>query len=106
MHVEVGALERLGELVPGTGPVALVSEPVVAGIYGADAQLALGDRLVEVHELPTGERAKTVSEVERLWRALRIGRNDTLLALGGGALTDAAGFVAATFARGCPWVYT
>jgi shikimate kinase/3-dehydroquinate synthase len=105
VHVETGALERLGELVPGTGPVALVSEPVVAGIYGADAQLALGERLVEAHELPSGERAKSVSEVERLWRALRIGRKDTLLALGGGALTDAAGFVAATFGRGCPCLY-
>jgi shikimate kinase/3-dehydroquinate synthase len=104
VHVEVGALERLGELVPGTGPVALVSEPVVSGIYGADAQLALGERLVEVHELPTGERAKTVPEVERLWRALRMHRSGTLLALGGGALTDAAGFVAATYGRGCACV--
>jgi shikimate kinase/3-dehydroquinate synthase len=104
VHVELGALERLGELVPGTGRVALVSEPVVSGIYGADAQLALGERLAEAHELPTGERAKSVSEVERLWRALNINRNDTLLALGGGALTDAAGFVAATFGRGCPWL--
>ena len=103
VHVETGALERLGELVPG-GPVALVSEPVVAGIYGADAQLALGERLAEVHELPTGERAKSVQEVERLWRALRIQRKDVLLALGGGSLTDAAGFAAATFGRGCPWV--
>ena len=54
VHVEVGALERLGELVPGTGPVALVSEPVVAGIYGADAQLALGDRLAEVARVADG----------------------------------------------------
>jgi shikimate kinase/3-dehydroquinate synthase len=104
VHVEVGALEGLGDLVPGTGPVALVSEPVVSGIYGADAQLALGERLVEVHELPTGERAKTVPEVERLWRALRMHRSGTLLALGGGALTDAAGFVAATYGRGCACV--
>jgi len=105
VHIEVGALERLGELVPGTGPVALVSEPIVAGIYGADAQLALGERLAETHELPAGERAKTVAEVERLWRTLRIDRSGTLLALGGGALTDAAGFVAATFGRGCPCLY-
>jgi 3-dehydroquinate synthetase/shikimate kinase len=103
VHVEIGALERLGELVP-EGRVALVSEPVVAGIYGADAQLALGERLAEVHELPTGERAKTVQEVERLWRALRIQRKDVVLALGGGSLTDAAGFAACTFGRGCPWV--
>ena len=89
---------------PADGPLALVTESRVAGIHGAAAQLALGQRLAEVHELPTGERAKTVPEVERLWRALRIDRFGTLLALGGGALTDAAGFVAATYTRGCTWV--
>src|SRR5207245_276084 len=66
------------------------------------AQLAFA--FAETHELPTGERAKTVPEVERLWRALRIGRDGTLLALGGGSLTDATGFAAATYLRGCPWL--
>ena len=103
VHVETGALARLGELV-ASERVALVTEPHVAGIYGADAQLALASRLVEAHELPTGEAAKSVQEVERLWRALRIQRSDTILALGGGAVTDATGFAAATFLRGCPWV--
>jgi shikimate kinase/3-dehydroquinate synthase len=103
VHVEIGLLERLGELV-ASERVALVTEPHVAGIHGADAQLALGSKLVESYELPTGEAAKSVQEVERFWRALRIRRDDTLLALGGGALTDAAGFAAATFLRGCPWI--
>ena len=35
VHVEAGGLERLGELVPGTGPVALVSDAHVAGTHGA-----------------------------------------------------------------------
>lgn len=104
VRVEAGSMQLLDELVPGDGPVALVTEPRVAGIYGVDAQLALGKRLAEVHELPTGERAKTVPEVEKLWRALRIPRTGAIAALGGGALTDAAGFVAATYTRGCPWV--
>jgi 3-dehydroquinate synthetase len=104
VHVDAGALQLLDDLVPGDGPVALVTEPHVAGIYGADAQLALGARLAEVHELPQGERAKSVAEVEKLWRALRIPRTGTIAALGGGALTDAAGFVASTYTRGCPWV--
>src|SRR5581483_5052254 len=47
VHVERGALRRLGELVPGDGPVALVSDPHVAGIHGMDAQLALGARLAQ-----------------------------------------------------------
>jgi 3-dehydroquinate synthetase/shikimate kinase len=102
VHVEVGALPLLRDLVPGHGPAALVTEPVVAGIHGADAQLALP--FTETHELPSGEAAKQVPEVERLWRALRIGRDGTIVALGGGSLTDAAGFAAATFLRGCAWV--
>jgi shikimate kinase/3-dehydroquinate synthase len=102
--VERGAVARLGELVPGEGPVALVSDPHVGGIHGADAQLALGRRLAETHELPQGEAAKTTAAVERLWRELRVKRDATLVALGGGATTDAAGFTAATYLRGIPWV--
>ena len=74
VHVERGALQRLGELVPGDGPVALVSDPHVAGIHGMDAQLALGPRLAETHELPPGEEAKTLAALDRLWQELRLDR--------------------------------
>jgi len=100
VHVEVGALERLSEFVDP--PAVLVTEPVVDGIHGADAQLAVP--FAETHELPSGEAAKQIGEVERLWRALRTGRNGTIVALGGGSLTDAAGLAAATYLRGVPWV--
>jgi shikimate kinase / 3-dehydroquinate synthase len=103
IHVEAGALERLGELVPGDGEVALVSDSRVAGIHGALAQVALGARLSSTHELPPGEEAKTAAACERLWRELRLGRTGSLVALGGGCTTDAAGFVAATFLRGVAW---
>jgi shikimate kinase/3-dehydroquinate synthase len=104
VHVERGALQRLGELVPGDGPVALVSDPHVAGIHGMDAQLALGARLAETHELPPGEEAKTLAAVDRLWQELRLDRAGTIVALGGGCTTDAAGFAAAAYLRGVPWV--
>ena len=103
VHVELGALESLGELVPGTSPVALVADARVAGIHGADAQLALGARLASTHELPEGEQAKTVAAAERLWTELRLDRSATLVALGGGCTTDAAGLVAATYLRGIAW---
>jgi shikimate kinase/3-dehydroquinate synthase len=104
IHVERGVLTRLGELVPGDGPVALVTDPRVAGIHGADAQLALGPRLVSTHELPHGEAAKTVAACETLWAELRLDRGGTVVALGGGCTTDAAGFAAAAYLRGVPWV--
>lgn len=103
VHVETGALERLGELVPGDGPVALVSDRHVAGIHGPAAQVGLGGRLASTHELPQGEEAKTLAACERLWRDLRLDRAGTLVALGGGCTTDAAGFVAATYMRGIAW---
>ena len=104
IHFERGALQRLGELVPGDGPVALVSDPRVMGIHGAEAQLALGERLVSTHELPEGEEAKTIEPVNGLWNELTLKRDGTLVALGGGCTTDAAGFAAATYLRGIPWV--
>jgi 3-dehydroquinate synthetase/shikimate kinase len=104
VHVGLGALELLGELVPGEGPTALVSDPHVAGIHGAAAQLALGGRLASTHELPAGEDAKRLDAVERLWRELGLGRDGTLVALGGGCTTDPAGFAAAAYLRGIPWV--
>jgi len=103
VRVERGALQRLGELVPGEGPVALVSDPHVAGIHGMDAQLALGARLAETHELSAGEEAKTLTAVDRLWQELRLDRSGTVVALGGGCTTDAAGFTAASYLRGVAW---
>jgi shikimate kinase/3-dehydroquinate synthase len=103
VHVALGSLELLGELVPGERPVALVCDPHVAGIHGAAAQLALGARLASTHELPAGELAKRLEAVERLWQELRLGRDGTLVALGGGCTTDPAGYAAACYLRGIAW---
>jgi len=104
VHHELGALERLGELVPGDAPVALVADSTVMGIYGPRAQEALGDRLASIHELPPGEEAKQRRVVEHLWSELTLDRGGTVVALGGGSVTDTAGFAAATYLRGIPWV--
>jgi len=104
VHHEPGSLEHLGELVPGDGPVALVADAVVMGIYGPRAQAALGARLASTHDLPPGEGAKQIAVVERLWSELRLDRGGTIVALGGGCTTDVAGFAAANYLRGVAWV--
>jgi 3-dehydroquinate synthetase/shikimate kinase len=104
IDVRTGALDLLEELTPGAGPVEIVADANVAGIYGVVAQLALGDRDVALHEVPPGEPAKAIGVLERLWRALRIGRDGTVVGLGGGCTTDLAGFAAATWMRGVAWV--
>jgi 3-dehydroquinate synthetase/shikimate kinase len=103
IHVELGSIDLLGELVPGSGPVALVADVHVAGIHGIRAQVALGARDVVQHEVPAGEAAKTTAVLERLWSALTIGRDGAVVALGGGSTTDLAGFAAATHMRGVAW---
>jgi 3-dehydroquinate synthetase/shikimate kinase len=100
--VDPGALQRLGDFV--AGDVELVSDPNVLGIHGMDAQLALGAALKNTHELPAGEEAKTLTALDRLWQELRLDRSGTLVALGGGCTTDAAGFAAATYLRGIAWM--
>jgi shikimate kinase / 3-dehydroquinate synthase len=104
VRVHPGAIELLDALTPGDGAVALVSDAHVAGIHGAAAQVALGLRIVTVHEVPPGEEAKSAAVAERLWNELRLDRGGTLVALGGGSTTDVAGFTAATYLRGIDWV--
>jgi shikimate kinase/3-dehydroquinate synthase len=103
VHVELGAIDELEELVPGDGRVELVVDERVAGIHGVRAQVALGSRDVASHEVPAGEAAKTGAVLERLWSELTIGRDGGIVALGGGSTTDVAGFAAATYMRGVRW---
>jgi 5-deoxy-5-amino-3-dehydroquinate synthase len=57
--------------------------------------------------IPEGERAKSLAVVEQLCRDLaRLGltRSDAVVAVGGGVVTDVAGFAAAVYHRGVPYV--
>ena len=54
------------------------------------------DQTITVHE-------KSLAGAGRIWSELRIGRDGTIVAFGGGTTTDVAGFVAATYMRGVPW---
>ena len=57
--------------------------------------------------MPRGERAKSPRELERLWTRfarLDLERGDVVVALGGGVVGDLAGFAAATWLRGVPWI--
>ena len=47
---------------------------------------------------------KTLAEAWRVWSELRLGRDGTIVAYGGGTTTDLAGFVAATYMRGVRWI--
>lgn len=104
VHLSSGALDDLAALVPGVGPVELVVDGDVGVLYGTRITSALRGRLAGSHVVPAGEAAKRAVEAERLWSALRVGRDGFVVAVGGGVTTDLAGFVAATYLRGIDWV--
>ena len=103
VHVERGALRRLGELVPGDGPAALVATAHVAGIHGADAQLALGRGSRERTSCRPARRRRRSPSSSALARAAARPRRDDRRARRR-LTTDVAGFAAATYLRGIAWV--
>ena len=103
---EVGAALRRA----GARRAILVSEPGAWTAAGAGIaeRLAADGWSVERVMLPEGEAAKRLAVVEAAARdlaALRAERGEPLVAIGGGALGDAAGFLAATWLRGVPLIH-
>ena len=89
--------------------VALVSDPAIHALHGPaviESLRSAGFELTEIL-LPAGEQAKTLEVARQGWdRLLDAGcdRTSTVIALGGGAVGDLAGFVAATYMRGIDFV--
>lgn len=62
---------------------------------------------MQVFEIPDGENGKNIQTLESLWERLGSAgftRSDLIIAIGGGATTDIAGFAAATWLRGIDWI--
>jgi len=119
------ASTKIGDIVVGEGIAAaaigatllrlnarravIVSEPGAWAAFGEGVATGLRDDgwPVEVVMLPAGEAAKRLPVIEEAARDLvrrRVERRDPLIAIGGGALGDPAGFLAATYLRGVPWI--
>ncbi len=91
------------------GKVALVTDPTILSLHGAAVSRSLAEAGFDVTPvlLPEGERAKTLEVAASTWdRFLEAGldRGSTVVALGGGAVGDLAGFAAATYMRGVNFV--
>jgi shikimate kinase/3-dehydroquinate synthase len=94
------ALAELPRLV-GARRAALVADRAVLRVVGAPVEPFVTVRL------PVGESAKTIAVARQAWTRLAefgLERGDVVVGLGGGAGTDVAGFVAAAYHRGVPWI--
>jgi 5-deoxy-5-amino-3-dehydroquinate synthase len=100
--VGAGAAGRLPDLLdPGARRVAVVTQPGVG--FAVDP-----GREHRVFPIGEGEQAKTLATVEELcraWSQWGLSRGDQVVAVGGGVVTDTAGFAAAVYHRGVPVVH-
>ena len=107
-HEVVVGTEVLGELpsLVGSAARAVVviharGQDVMAG--AAVRALTQAGYAVHAETVPDGEAAKEIGVAAALWSRLaahEIGRRDVIVGVGGGAVTDLAGFAAATWLRG------
>ena len=94
----------------GARRALVVSEPGAWGHVGPGIAAALdaAGLPLELETFPQGEAAKRLSHIEHAASALaglRVERTEPLVAIGGGALGDTAGFLAATYLRGIPIIH-
>ena len=112
IHIGAGVLGRLGALcaeVGLKGKCLIITDEHVGPLYAgpAVASLEAAGFPVAVETLPAGEQTKCGDEVFRLYsRCIEAGldRKSFIVALGGGVIGDLAGYVAASYLRGIPFV--
>jgi 3-dehydroquinate synthase len=96
--------DSLTENVHGRARVALiVSEPLASRIQDLD----LGSSELFTFAIPDGEAGKSSSTLIKIWDwlgAAGFTRSDLIVGIGGGAVTDFAGFAAASWLRGLDWI--
>jgi len=111
VRIRLGGLDAAGVMLQERGlkgPIALVSDANVAPLYAARviASLQKAGYAASLVQIPAGEHEKTIHTLARLWDsflAAGLERGSTVLALGGGVVSDLAGFAAATYLRGVRW---
>jgi len=107
-----GLLHRCGEVTAEIKRpcfVVLISDDMVCGIYGdtVKASYEKAGFSVSHFTFPSGEQSKNLATVEKLLDFMteqKFTRNDLIIALGGGVVGDIAGFAAAIYLRGVPYV--
>ena len=104
----LGSADALKPFISGT-TVAVVTNETLAPLFlkrVSDSARALGKQVVEII-LPDGEAFKTAESLDTIYSvmlAAKCDRKTTILALGGGVIGDVAGYAAATYQRGIPFV--
>ncbi len=107
--IGTGLLGELGAALDGAHKAAVLHQPTLAETAEGIRKF-LSDKGIDAHriEIPDAEAGKDLPVVGYIWEVLGrigLGRKDAIVGVGGGAATDVAGFVAATWLRGVPIVH-
>ncbi len=110
--IDKGILEQVGTLISKTispRKAIIVTDKIVEPLYGKTVldSLSKCDFDVKLVSLALGEEQKSMEKAGEFYGHLfdhEMDRKSLIVALGGGVLGDLAGFVAATFMRGIPFV--
>jgi 3-dehydroquinate synthase len=111
--IEKGCIKQVGirakSLFQPGAKALVVTDSNVAPLYGECVLNALREAGFSpvVHIFPAGEESKKLSSISKMYAALAensFTRSDFIVALGGGVTGDMAGFAAATYLRGIPFV--
>jgi 3-dehydroquinate synthase len=112
IHIGQGMLDEVGKVLAElsvTKKALVVTQPAIAAAYGDRVLQSLRAQgfSAEAFEVLDAEEAKSLGWLERIYdRAveLRLDRRSPIIAAGGGVVGDLAGFAAATYMRGVPFV--
>ena len=111
IHIGEGLIERADLLLPHLPQrkVSIVTNPTVAALYLDKFSAALQGAGIDILPVivPDGEQHKTWQTLNTIFDTLlsnRRERNSAIIALGGGVIGDLAGFAAASYQRGVPFV--
>lgn len=107
VHLGSGVASSVGNYLGSATKALLIHQPVMASLAAQIRADLAGTVDVLLAEIPDGEDAKRVEVAAFCWGILGqadFTRSDAVIGLGGGAATDLAGFVAATWLRGVRFV--
>ncbi len=104
-----GWLEKSRFGFHGTGKIILVTDDNVRPLFAEKMESSLKQAgwQTKLHSLTPGEKSKSLDSISKMYDELvnlKADRQTVVIAIGGGVIGDAAGFLASSYTRGLPFV--